>query len=475
MEQESSGERPLNGAADSNSEASSDRGASKQNGIRSGAKARASGATTGLRALSGAAYAVMTEEERYLLTTALGRCIEGLLRNGRAVFLDGLGVVFPETSAAVKSYVVGPNLAVRRERSVAVNFEKCVEIVAPHRERFRSIVESRELAAQVFLALPLAVQLRWPIEELKRCIQGLCKAIRVEVVSAGVCKKLDKVGVFYALHNRHGVTPDDWFAGADIFISSPLRWIDEVAEAKVFERPELAAADEVFAAAFGAPVGSFDVDVVKELGKITGLTPPSLPAELQTIKVKVFAVTRDGELRSFLFCTEGVRSLAIGRDVRHALRCELTIEAAVEESADQSVQFPLWPRRAFALAAAVIAQQLLGRDCAWLGGQVSISEHHQSALVAVLLQRSALVTNEQLSAEGEFSYVNIIGLTLDECELGESQGLSHLLALLRRKGLDRINRLGRNSVIARTTIQPSSKQPRVMAAGLSVETAGLVQ
>ncbi|NDC36522.1 MAG: hypothetical protein EBZ48_00535, partial [Proteobacteria bacterium] len=86
----------------------------------------------------------MTDEERYILTNTAGRCVEGILRSGAAVYLEGLGILFPEIHEGLKSYTIESKLAVRRERSVSINFEKCSEIVSVHRERFGIIVESRE-------------------------------------------------------------------------------------------------------------------------------------------------------------------------------------------------------------------------------------------------------------------------------------------------------------------------------------------
>jgi hypothetical protein len=222
-------------------------------------------------------------------------------------------------------------------------------------------------------------------------------------------------------------------------------------------------------------VATFEVDVLKELKKVPGLSAPDLPEELRLIKGKVFKISHSGVVRSYLFCSEGVRRLAIGHDPRRILRCELTMEVAAESPSGTEGELPLWPRRAFALGAILIAQQLLGRDCAWVGGAVPIAEHETTALEAVLLQRFAAVAHEQLCDEGEFSYVNIIGLTSDEVALGESEGLSHLLALLRRKGLDQTTKLSRTSVISRTTINPPTAQPRVITRGRRADGLGAVQ
>lgn len=428
-----------------------------------------------LRALPSALYAAMTEEERYILSATLGRSFEALLRAGRAVFLEGLGIVFPETAETQKSYVVDSRLAIRRERSSSINFEKCVEVVTLHRERFGAIVEPRELATVVYPNLPLLLQLRWSVDDLKRRLQGLMKALKLEVVTNGVSKKLDKLGTFYALHNRHGQSVEDWFAGADIFLSSPLRWVTQVDDARLFDRPVLVESGELLRAAFGAPIGALEVDVAKELLKIPGISVPELPAELQNITINVFAATQQDSRRTFIFCSEGVRGLAIGHDPRRVLRCELTMEVAAEGEVPSGMEFPLWPRRAFALAAVLIAQQLLGKDCAWLGGSIPLAADQQTNLAAVLLQRFSPISHEQLCVEGEFSYVNILGITADELALGETEGLSHLLALLKRKGLEQMTRLSRSSVIARTIVNPTSAPPQVIPSSRRTSGLGAVQ
>lgn len=413
-----------------------------------------------IQGLVQAAYESLSEEERYIISSSLGRLIEGILRSGQAIFLEGLGIIFPETSSIHKSYVVDDRLAIRKENTVALNFEKCVELLSLHRERFGYVVESRELAARLYPSLPLLMQLRISVDQLKRVIQGLVKAIRAEVVSQGVSRRLDKVGTLYALHNRHGSTPSDWFAGADIFLVSPIRWVQSVEKSVVYDRPVLENASELLAAAFGQAIDSFTVDVAAELSRIPGVQTVELPKELAVLSISVFQSGNlpekddlDNRQRgrcNYVFCTEGMRGLGIGPDPRRALRCELTMEIPV----DNSEQIPDWPKRAFALAALIVAQQLLGKDCAWLGTPVALAEATSTRLEAILLQRYAAVGVEQLSPEGEFSYVNIIGITKDELELADTEGLSHLLALLRRKGLEQITKLDRNSVIAKTAVRP---------------------
>ncbi|NDC38074.1 MAG: hypothetical protein EBZ48_08470, partial [Proteobacteria bacterium] len=262
---------------------------------------------------------------------------------------------------------------------------------------------------------------------------------------------------------------EDWFAGADIFVSSPLKWVQQVQSSLIFERPVLNESGELFAAAFGAAVGSFEIDVPAELRKISGVAVPNLPEQLRKIVVNVFAVSKAGDRSSFMYCSEGVRSLAIGNNPQRALRCELTMEVASGDSINREARspepFPLWPRRAFALAAAIVAQQLLGRDCAWIKSVTPLADTGKTTLEAVLLQRLGAVANEQLCAEGEFSYVNILGITQDELLLGESEGLAHLMALLRRRGFDQMTRLNRNSVLTRTAINPPALQPTPIPRG----------
>ena len=425
-------------------------------------------------------YAEMSDEERYIICSSLGRLVEQTLRSGRAVFLEGLGIVFPNTTASFRSYTVEEKLAVRRESVTTVDFEKCAEILAMHREKFGSIMETRELSSRLYPSLPLLLQLRWSPDDLKRRLQGLVRAIRSEIVTNGVSRRLDKVGTFYVLHNRHGTTPEDWFAGADIFLSSPHRWIREVEQSALFERPVLQSSWELFSAAFGREVGHLDVDVAKELAAVHGFQAPKLPVELRQLSIRVFQVTSSpskiGET-TLLFCTDGVRRLAIGPDRRGSPRCELTFQLSFESAATtvSAAQIPSWPKRVFALAAAIVAHQLLGRDSAWVGMSVPMVDRSPTRLEAVLLQRLTTVANEQLSAEGEFSYVNVIGITGDELALAEELGLSHLIALLRRKGLDIVTKLHRTSVIARTTINTGTTAPRVLSRGGAPQAFGAVQ
>ncbi|MFN9109323.1 MAG: hypothetical protein ACK5XN_04530, partial [Bacteroidota bacterium] len=120
-----------------------------------------------IQGLVQAAYESLSEEERYVISSSLGRLIESILRSGQAIFLEGLGVIFPETSSIHKSYVVDDRLAIRKENTVALNFEKCVELLSLHRERFGYVVESRELAARLYPSLPLLMQLRISVDQLK--------------------------------------------------------------------------------------------------------------------------------------------------------------------------------------------------------------------------------------------------------------------------------------------------------------------
>ena len=251
-------------------------------------------------------------------------------------------------------------------------------------------------------------------------------------------------------------------------------------QSALFERPVLQNSWELFTAAFGREISSFEMDVSKELASIHGFQTPQLPNELRKLSIRVFQVastpTKIGET-TLLFCTDGVRKLAIGPDARKSPRCELTFQLSIESAATtvSAAQIPTWPKRVFALAAAIVAHQLLGRDSAWVGMSVPMVDRSPTRLEAVLLQRLSTVANEQLSAEGEFSYVNVVGITGDELALAEELGLSHLIALLKRKGLDIVTKLHRTSVIARTTINTGTTQPRLLSRGLAPQAVGAVQ
>ena len=403
--------------------------------------------------------------QRTALCTALNSVITTFLTQNRSIFLEGLGVLAPVTTEKKASYVIGNFCAVRSEQVRSVVFYKCDDSAAIDRKLYPDIVETAELAATCQLELPPVLCISWLEKDVRRYLRGLLKELKHQLVMKGHCNELESIGLFFALHNRQGDTPADWFAGADIGLRPLFNQKLSVSAPAFFERPVLENSFELLEAAFGKPALNFSVDLPAELAglgyDLSALLTDTSFGEAK-IPVAVFESTanRPAGERVLIYCTDGLRNLGLMQtDKENASGTEIVFQLAVSDNdgipGSQNTGIPTWVARPIAMAWILLqsSPKKSLRPGAGISCAVPLQPRFDTDLDTIFLTPFAFVPNEVLSREGAFRYINVVGITQEEAAIARGLSQEYLSLLLKHKGLDQVTRSTRTSITKKLELQ----------------------
>lgn len=393
-----------------------------------------------------------SRQDRRELAAALAFVLRSKLLEGRAIYLDGLGVLFGENHEVPRAYALGAQLAIRRESITRLNFERAGELSPFIRERYHSPLEVADFYQDVYRHLPLALQVAWTPTEMRFYLGGLIALLRREIVLDGFSHRLSPFCSFFSLHNRHGDSTLDWFAGADIFVHSEFEQIRKVDQPKLMERARFDSISEFGEVALGSKRHVFPLNISQALNDIGIHASRSFYPEVEVIVLE----RAPGRLA---FLTSGARHIphrdgsALGSEF--VIDCELSnlaawpfmvlaalIEAMVSHSGPAD-QCPF--SRASGICHIAIPPAAFGTS----GAALHTTQHIWSGALV-----SQGVSHEQLLLE-DGTLVKLLWVTpLLEAEraLAERRTPEHVAALLTRKGLMLAARLNRASVLFRTEI-----------------------
>ncbi|MCB0311312.1 MAG: suppressor of fused domain protein, partial [Bdellovibrionales bacterium] len=286
-------------------------------------------------------------------------------------------------------------------------------------------------------------------------IAGFMHFLKEEVVVRGISEMLSEIGIFYALHNRQGNSFQDWYAGADIFIKTQYQPLVKVGKSRLVERPVFQSPWEVFQAAFGLELQSFEVHLPEELQKLDPETAAEsdLSTQQGQIAVAIFdtkQTTRQGE-RVLLYCTDGIRKLHGQDGHKRIAGCEFVVQIAVT---DESSDFPVWPNRFLTLAWLLLesSKSKSIRPGTGLSLDVPLTDTPESPFRTIYTTRFAKLPSEQLCTDGPFYYLNITGIFEEEAEILRSSSADHLTALLEHRNADQIFREERASIATKSEL-----------------------
>lgn len=403
-----------------------------------------------------------SEEERAAIVSALTVALVSCIECEQPVWLEGLGVLTSEVRTQQRHRVEGEHLIVWRETVRVPSFEKCAELVTFHRERYRSIAETSDLARRAHPLLPRPLSQRWSERTLARLLRGLLRLIRYEVVLCGYSEWLREIGTFCCLHNRQGSTLADWYAGADIFLKPRYEHVLRRGQEQRFERPVVQKSSELWEAAFGAAVARHEVDLraqLETLGYAADSFEQRCAARNPSLEVSVFCSAGDpmGERCTFLYCTDGLRQHGIALGKRGNELCLQLDVLRTTSDAREALSPPIWPMRALVMG--WILAQHSPRGGVALGAGLSCGiplplrplEDGNPALSGILATELQMLRAPQLSTDGPFVFMNLVLITDAEAELAEQSSPLHLAALLRHRGLDQVTKPFRRCLAAKTS------------------------
>jgi hypothetical protein len=410
-----------------------------------------------------------SEEVRNILRYELNAAISHFIQRDQPVYLEGLGILFPEIHTERRSEVEHEIYYIWSETFRTVVFEKCCDLIAMHREKFSDIVETKELVQWIYPRLPLYISSRWAERDIRRLVRAAIEVIRHQIVDEGHSAELSSVGDLFALHNRQGRSHGEWYAGADIFLCASWHQVISASKKKVFERPVLSNAWELFEAAYGPALLTFEISLAKELREM-GYDPSLLPAGQDQLRVAAFKSKVEGQgSGTFIFCTEGLRVLGLNSKHSKGYGSELVFqlsEKGVDAFAHGSNEVPQDLARRPLTAGWMLLQSAPSRSVrpgAGLGVEVPLYGNSSSSKMgAGLGQRATISTiftttfhlmrDEQISASGPFRYTNIVGIADDEAALAAKYSPQYLLSLLEHRSLTQISTLYRPSLLLRTEL-----------------------
>ena len=384
-----------------------------------------------------------SELMRAVLAEKLSLVIARALEEDKSVFLDSLGLVSPWIAERPTTEVLSKKYIFSLDTIASATFEKCDDPVAcPDRGR-RKVLESADLAREIWPLLPPTI--RWDERETKRYIKGFCLWLRREVLNSGQSNRLEEIGTFYSLHSRQGDTEADWYSCADIFLVPRFRKVLSSQSRRVCDRPILRDAWEIFQACYGAPESTFVVKPAELLPTLGYEVTPSSD-ELPEIAVAVFA-HQIGTKDVWSFVTDNFRQRGIAL-YGHGNEIVCRFEADAHLTRDQAQQ----------ISSKLIALSfLLSESTASRNLRIGSGLHSAESLApdsvgnwnGLLISKFSDLPFQQLSEQGPFTFVSIAMLQDDEYEIAQSLGAGCLTAILERRGLTSINRLSRGSLVTR--------------------------
>ena len=412
--------------------------------------------------------AAANSDDSVLFSSLFQESLRFFLSRSIPVYLNGFGILFTKPHSQDRSYQKCSSLIVRKENYRTIEFEKCASITNFHRQTYPGLIELKELSERILALLP--IEQAAPINEkiIRARLSVLIGDVLSETVIKGCSNLLSSIGTFYALHNRQGNSLEDWFAGSDIFISSNFAQPISVGKCIVRERPILESAWELLGAAFGEPLIKLKINLTKELKEL-GYDISELPNDVSSeIPVAIFqSYSKKDKTHLLIYSTDGLRTQGITAKRTKGFGTEMVFQLPVttpfsHQDKKQLLDIPRWPLRPLVMgwilmqssSAKVLKAGLKIRE------ESSLIPNFDSDLSAIFCTQFSTFKEEQLSTEGSFFFVNIVGITGDEHALAERNGSEHLRVVLEYKKLSQFTKPLRSSLTSRSTLKELERPER---------------
>lgn len=391
-------------------------------------------------------------EDQQIFVNEFENALIYFLQAGLPVFLDGLGILFPERKTKERSRPVKDKLIVHREEICTVSFEKCNELISLHRDKFPGVLETKDLAARISEKGAPFISISLTSQEVRKHLKNVISQIKKEVIETGRCSLLPNIGEFYAIHNRQGDTLTDWFAGSDIFIVAKWKKTTKSDALRVFERPVLESSFELFSAIYGSPLEEIAVNIptiLTKLGYSLDLNDPGV--KVTDIKVSVYGSEAKFGKKTITFVSDGLRRIGL---LNGRKGTEIVVQV-VEQESDQGA-IPTWPILLFGGAWVLLHSSKDNELTPGVGMSLETPALRDavSNFTTLLVAENKKVPTEQLSLEGAFKYRTLTLLDSEEAKVSTQVTPKTLLMLLERKHFDQVIRVGRIPLTSKTALLP---------------------
>lgn len=400
-----------------------------------------------------------SEQDRLILFQELSRVLFNILETDTPVYLERFGILFTTRENRIVSRRIEQKSLIRKEAYRKLVFEKCDDLPPGYEEQYSSLIETPEISKRLHPRLPLTLTIRWSEQDLRRYIRGMIAFLRNEIIQNGHSSLLSEVGNFYALHNRQGEHPSDWYAGANIILEPRSEQITTIGESRIIPEVTFDHALEPFEATYGPPISVLGINLQSELRSLGyDLGSRDMNFSENLFRVGVFRSNNTNEEcnSTLIFCTDGIRNLTNSSFQQQKSGTELIVQMKEDEiPPEHQGQLPSWPLRVITLGWLLLngresrsLREGLGLSC-----DIPLSDREETILKAIFTTRHNSFPTPQLSGEGPFQYINLVGISPDEMKIAEEFSPDHLLTLLRFRGLDQCTRLMRQSLLTKTVHQ----------------------
>ena len=368
-----------------------------------------------------------------------------LLANRIKVYLDGIGIIYSQEKVENKTYSNKEETIFRKEHKNQILFEKSYELNKFHYDKFKNLMETKEIAIRLYPRLSFNINSKITTQGLMKEIKKFFEKVRAEVLLSGISNKLKKIGTFYALKHSKNKPWQENFANSDIILYPNKEEIIKISDQYNFPTPIFKSSWEPLESAFDKPLEIININIISELQKLGYQTKPILDefsAENLNFPVAVFSYQspkiNDEEI--LIYCTNGIRKLTPENNLGN----ELTVQTTIAKGSS----IPLWPLKIITFGWIMLnssKEKELKR-----GTLINVDLKETLGLMANI---EALITedfrklpNTYYCLEGEFKFINILGLTDNELEFVKSNSSNELLNLLSYKDHNQITKLLRRDI-----------------------------
>ena len=281
-------------------------------------------------------YHSLFAEEKYC--DVLQNVLLKLIFEDLKVYLDGLGIIFSRPITENINFQENKETTIIIEEKKIIEFEKSYELSSFHFNKFKNIVEPKELALRLLPRLQNAGLPHLSIQELVKELKNFFNELRTEILVSSRSLKLQKIGLFQALKLNMDLNWRDRFALADISLIPNTAKIINSTEKYQFTSPILKNAWEPLSSYYGEPKLVKEFYLSKEIKKL-GLAALSNIDE-DRLKVAVFAVDdqNDSTQETLIYCSENISALCHQLD-KEQIGTEFTFQTSIPKGS----VIPEWP------------------------------------------------------------------------------------------------------------------------------------
>lgn len=393
-------------------------------------------------------------EQKEVLERELSTAVIRFLMDDVPVNLEGFGLLSPSRVDHLESRTLSSKQILWSESRLKVTFEKCFTTGSSGNSPTELVAGTKELAAAIEPFTPS--HFGWDDHQLRRYIRGFIKKLLHETIVNGKSDTFSSLGTFYSLHNRQGLTVSDWFAGADIFLKQDLRYTVKTQTPRIYERPLLRDSFELFESTFGPADAVLSVSVKEELSYLgydtSALQDCKSPL---TLNVKTFSRHSDSGTQIY-FCTDGLRQCGFASCPGDPRGVEFVCQMYLNEESD-TLALPDWPLRLLTLGWILLESSRtscpgigvgIGADKPLAAGHRTTFSGRDELTIAFINSLSLFPAEYLCESGGTFRYLNLVGITEREAALARHSSATHLIDLLRYRGLDQVTIPGRGSLVS---------------------------